>query len=775
MKFLSVCSGIEAASVAWKPLGWTPLAFSEINDFCRALLAHHYPGVPLYGDFTTLLEADWLGEVDLLVGGTPCFAAGTLVLTEEGYWPIEELRVGQKVLTHRGRWRAITSVMRRDNAELLTIHAQGVPGVVTTEEHPFFARHRTMKWSPEVKQNVRVFGDPAWVEAGKLSNDYYLGQVLPEVRDDDRSEAFWFMIGRYLADGWIVDSKRTSTVEPGHRGSRINSYKHAIVICANDTKSPALEAAIREAGFTPSMSRERTVNKFTFYSAELVEFLRAFGRYAHGKRIPNFALALPQNKAKALLDGYMAGDGHQFALGCTVNTVSKALALGMALVAQRAYGVVATVRRNKMPPTTVIEGRTVNQRDFFSLTIPTSNRSGFVEADYGWKLVRKVEKSGVGTVFNISVEEDESYIADGAVVHNCQAFSHAGLRASLEDERGNLTLEFIRLANAIDAVRGRLGKPPVWIVWENVPGVLDTHDNAFGHFVGGLCGSGAALDVPARGWPDAGVAAGPERCAAWRALDAQHFGLAQRRKRIFVFARRHPRAWTAPDALLPIVDRLRWHSAPSRQAGENVAGTLAGRTSAGGGLGTDTELDGGLVLDESFGGGRQLAPALTHHSGRRDPTSELFIIESDSRPQGPVSLQDSTLGSAGQEGGGIGRDDLAYTLLGTGRQGVIDPGGEPLPSTISANGLASANDAALTLNRRCDQAAVFPSAVRRITPREAERLMGFPEEYTAVPYRGKPASECPDTPRYRALGNSIAIPVLRYLGEQIVRVEGNLP
>ena len=154
----------------------------------------------------------------------------------------------------------------------------------------------------------------------------------------------------------------------------------------------------------------------------------------------------------------------------------------------------------------------------------------------------------------------------------CQAFSVAGLRGSLSDARGNLTLTFVRIANAIDAVRRADGREPAWIVWENVPGVLSVNDNAFGAFLGGLVGGNAALQPPrGRGWTDAGVVSGPERCAAWRVLDAQHFGLAQRRRRVFVLARGGSGSRAAADALLPIIESLRWHPAPSRAPGQRPA------------------------------------------------------------------------------------------------------------------------------------------------------------------------------------------------------------
>lgn len=118
----------------------------------------------------------------------------------------------------------------------------------------------------------------------------------------------------------------------------------------------------------------------------------------------------------------------------------------------------------------------------------------------------------------------------------CQAFSYAGKRQSLDDARGNLSLTFCQIADAISTARTRLRKPEPIIFWENVPGVLSTKDNAFGCFLGQLVGADAPLSSGAGRWPCAGLVAGPKRKAAWRVLDAQHFGVPQRRRRVFVVA-----------------------------------------------------------------------------------------------------------------------------------------------------------------------------------------------------------------------------------------------
>ena len=147
----------------------------------------------------------------------------------------------------------------------------------------------------------------------------------------------------------------------------------------------------------------------------------------------------------------------------------------------------------------------------------------------------------------------------------CQAFSVAGLRKSLDDARGNLSLTFCEIANAIDHIRCARGDPPSIIFWENVPGVLSTKDNAFGCFLAGLVGDDEPAQAPDKKWKNSGVVVGPERLAVWRVLDAQYFGVAQRRRRVFVLSvsLRHPRAWPIAESLLPLSEGCLLYTSPS--------------------------------------------------------------------------------------------------------------------------------------------------------------------------------------------------------------------
>lgn len=169
----SVCSGIEAASVAWEPLGWRPLWFSEIEPFPSAVLSHHWPAVPNLGDFTEIRHklADGFVEApDILVGGTPCFVTGTMVLTSSGYKPIEEVIPGDSVMTHLGRLRKVVRTGSKE-APVGTFKAVGLPEPLTvTPDHPFLSVFWRSQNTRRGSQYVRVehCSEPTWVRSEEM-------------------------------------------------------------------------------------------------------------------------------------------------------------------------------------------------------------------------------------------------------------------------------------------------------------------------------------------------------------------------------------------------------------------------------------------------------------------------------------------------------------------------------------------------------------------------------------------------------------------------------
>ena len=330
----------------------------------------------------------------------------------------------------------------------------------------------------------------------------------------------------------------------------------------------------------------------------------------------------------------------------------------------------------------------------------------------------------------------------------CQAFSVAGARNGLNDDRGNLTLTYAELINHADAIRFIHGKPPVVVLYENVPGLLSDKTGAFGCFLAGLAGEDDPLEPPGGKWTNAGYVSGPQRAIAWRVLDAQYFGVAQRRRRVFVVA--SAREGFDPAAVLFEFDGVRRDTPPSREARE-VAPTIPARSSGGGGLGTDFDCDGGLIAHTLRGEGFD---ASEDGTGRGTPLVPVAFHPM----QDPISSTDGSTHALGCGSTG-GQASVAVAVALRGREGGATAElGDEVQNCLRASSGGGDKPHVLTAMQ-----------VRRLTPTEAEKLQGFEPGYTAIPWRKKPASECPDGPRYKALGNSWAVPCARWIGQRIQR------
>jgi DNA (cytosine-5)-methyltransferase 1 len=327
----------------------------------------------------------------------------------------------------------------------------------------------------------------------------------------------------------------------------------------------------------------------------------------------------------------------------------------------------------------------------------------------------------------------------------CQAFSVAGLRKSLDDERGNLSLTFCEIADAIDSVRYVRNEQPTIIFWENVPGVLNTADNAFGCFLAKLAGESCELQPPGGRWSDSGCVHGPKRTIAWRILDAQYFGLAQRRKRVFVVA--SSRKGFNPSEILFEFNGERRDTAPSREARKGIA----------------ADAQSGFELHETVG----TLCADTHpgsYSGQDAYTGRLIptICFEPRSPDGHARVVGDIAPCLNTMGGGQREPCVTYGMQST----VIGRS-----ETSGPQGMGFCEEVSYTLTKADQHDVVQQYAVRRLTPIECERLQGFPDNYTNIPWRNKP--EAPDGPRYKALGNSWAVPVVWWIGERINNQQGN--
>jgi DNA (cytosine-5)-methyltransferase 1 len=359
----------------------------------------------------------------------------------------------------------------------------------------------------------------------------------------------------------------------------------------------------------------------------------------------------------------------------------------------------------------------------------------------------------------------------------CQAFSVAGKGESLDDDRGQLTLTYVDVLNAIDEQRPN---DEAICVWENVPGVLSTKDNAFGCFLGALSGSDCELQYPGKKWSNSGCVYGPQRTVAWRVINAQHFGVAQRRKRVFVVA--SARKGFDPCEVLFESEGVRRDTAPSREAKQEITNCI---TAGIGNADRDAQTGNLVTLFEQrsadgvprISPDSSLCPTLnTMQGGQREPCVVLPIHDKATRHAGVT-------GKGSGNGLGVGIDGAPCPTLTCGDKHAVAY--TDISHCLNAGGMGR-ND------YETETWLTNTMGVRKLTPVECERLQGFPDNHTLLPYgsRQKLDNEmreyysrhlgreltideqrlmCGDGPRYKAIGNSKAVPCIKWIGERIIK------
>jgi len=310
----------------------------------------------------------------------------------------------------------------------------------------------------------------------------------------------------------------------------------------------------------------------------------------------------------------------------------------------------------------------------------------------------------------------------------CQSFSIAGLRKGLDDPRGNLMLTYLAIAERYN---------PRWIVWENVPGVLSSNRGRdFGTFLGALGKLGYGF--------------------SYRVLDAQHFGVAQRRRRVFVVG--YLGGWRGAAAVLFERESLSGDIAESRKERKDIAGTVTTRSGNGGG--------GGLGTDEACSGYLQPTIVGPLTAGMSKGPRGTEAVESNHIVTEWPAKTAATLNAAFGAKHGLENQHI------NGGASWFVPG-KPLafPTEMSGTQRASTKNISPALAAKHTTSIQLGARVRRLTPIETERLQGFQDNYTRIPWRNKKPEDCPDGPRYKAMGNSMAVPVMKWIGERIQKFE----
>lgn len=703
----------------------------------KDILKDEYRNGEWYANDVRRVCADDIPKADCWCFGFPCFAKGTYILTEKGYIPIEDVSVGDKVLTHKGRWRKVTATMHRDGARLWDVNGFGILPTRTTAEHPYYVT------KPDQPMEFK--------KVEQLDDSWYSTMVLPDAESDGYSKEMWWIIGRYLADGWRVERKDRPS------GGRI-------VFAISDDKRAEFEQRLREAKIHGTYTKERTCGKYHVCNNQLYEYLEKFGKYAHGKRVPREALCLPREKAKYFFDGYMSGDGRSDREEAT--STSAALVLGMCIIAQRLGKSVPAVYYTRRDEKCVIQGRECRQRDTYTFRISSKSVKGHYRARYVCReLYQPTESDDFGTVYNISVEEDNSYVANGAIVHNCQDISVAGKQLGFQGNRSSL---FFRVMYLIGQLKEE--DKPTYLFIENVKNLLSVN--------GGWDFARLLIEMEQGGYD-----------AEWQVLNSKDFGVPQNRERCFIVG--HLRGRGSAE-VFPV----------ERADGENSVQIIGHKD----GYRRNTQVfdQNGITetLDTAQGGGRGHHVALPcfidlAYQGKPVTTdvSRTILaryykgcsnIHENSGIEIPILTPDRT--EKKQNGRRFKEDgEPMFTLTGQDRHGIAIEVKEATKQGYSECrvGIDSVNfsmpkEIANTLDTSCNQGifvqvseeltvyAVWYEkyqcyiAIRRLTPKECFRLQGWTDDYFE-----KAQFVNSDSQLYKQAGNGVTVNVIQAIAEQL--------
>ncbi|HEY9643730.1 MAG TPA: Hint domain-containing protein, partial [Coleofasciculaceae cyanobacterium] len=270
-----------------------------------------------------------------------CLARGTLVLTKKGYKPIEDVEIGDLVLTHKGRWKPVIAKQCTGINPVVHVKAQGVPNLILTPDHKLWTR---VSKKNDARQSA-MKSDPQWVKSAETKGSYVNLKLPPASASSDYSAWEWKIIGRWLADGHLAKQRRD--------GIYISCGKH---------KLEDLLLMLGEKAGTVRTDGTAAQVRVKDHDGRLRHIIKQCGYGAANKQLPPEAIDLPSDLAKALLDGYLSGDGHyvENRKKWMATSISRKLLLGLALVIQRSMGVVASVYAARPAGIKIIEGRKVN-------------------------------------------------------------------------------------------------------------------------------------------------------------------------------------------------------------------------------------------------------------------------------------------------------------------------------------------------------------------------------------------------------------------------------
>ena len=355
-----------------------------------------------------------LKGVHVSAGIHACFTGDTLITTKDGYKRIDEIEVGDMVLTHNNRYRKVINTMNRkadDRVNVITRRNK----IRTTQNHPFlcmdsedgekyWCEAKDLNGKYIAQHSINRHNDYTWTGVDIKINQFKTKHVNDLTKDIYLSKEFMYFVGRFIGDGWVQHHPKRAI----------------ITLCCSLNEKQEIIDILSKLKYKYQIQKTRTTYKFTINNRELTEFMKQFGRGASNKIIPEWIFGIDKSLQKSLIDGYLSADGYIKGNAINFNSVSRKLIYGMASLSQIVYGNPCSIFVRRKAGQMKIEERIVNTKESYGCCFSKENaKFFFIKDDMIWTKAKVVEDNEDTSVYNLSVEEDNSYCANNIIVHNC--------------------------------------------------------------------------------------------------------------------------------------------------------------------------------------------------------------------------------------------------------------------------------------------------------------------------------------------------------------------
>lgn len=478
LKVIEAFAGIGSQTQALKNIGvdHEVVGIFEIDKFAIQSYETLHGKVNNLGDISKVNTSD-IPDCDLFTYSFPCLTGESLILTDIGLKELKDVKVGDVVLTHTGEYKRVLNFFNQGVKEVYDVKGMGTVGLKATLNHKFLVR--TKQYEYINKKRVRNFSKPYWKELKDINRNDYLGipvntvEELPiwdgykvswfankyakkervfysnKISNYLNNNDFWWMLGRYVADGW---TRSQGGIVFGIGNSKLETFVKRI-----------------EKLYNIHIVKERTCFKVHIVDKELELFVDDFGKGAGNKIVPPFVKNLPIGLLEAFLEGYFSGDGCIDGDWIKCSSISEKLIYGLSECIYKVYKRPVSLYRNDRSETYMIENRVVNQKPSYCLSFKKNNGSqdkAFFEDGYIWFPFNKKTKLDEQEVFDIEVEDNHSFIANGMIVHNCTSISTSGKQKGFEKGSGTASSLLWECERIIK------DKRPKYLLMENVKALV---------------------------------------------------------------------------------------------------------------------------------------------------------------------------------------------------------------------------------------------------------------------------------------------------------------